>query len=75
MLSKYCIDIADKYEIKVGGVNKLISNLRDKSRYIAHYRNLHSYSTLGMKLSKIHRILKFKQSNWLKEYIDFNTLY
>ena len=30
MLSNYCSDIADKYGIKVGGVSKLVSNLRDK---------------------------------------------
>ena len=34
MLSKYCSDIANKYGIKVGGVNKLVPNLRDKIKYV-----------------------------------------
>ena len=73
MLSKYFRDIANKYGIKVGGVKKLIPNLGDKVKCVVHYRNLQYYLSLGMKLVKIHRILKFKQSNWLKEYIKFNT--
>ena len=40
MLSKYCSDIADKYGIKIGGVNKLVPNLRNKEIYVVHYRNL-----------------------------------
>ena len=73
MLSKYCIDIADKYGIKVGGVNKLVPNLGEKGRYILHYRNLQLYLSLRMKLVSVYKILEFEQSDWLKKYIDFNT--
>ena len=73
MLSKYCSNIDNKYGIKVGGVSKLVPNLRAKVKYIPHYRNLQLYLEPGIKLVKIHRILKFTQSNWLKEYIEFNT--
>ena len=73
MLSKYCKRIADKYEIKVGDVKKLIPNLSNKTNYVVHYGYLQLYSSLRMKLTKIHRVLKFKQSGWMKKYIDFNT--
>ena len=73
MLSRYCNDSANKYGIKVGGVKKLIPNLSNKVKFVVHYRNLQYYLSFGIKLIEFHRILKFKQSNWLKEYIEFNT--
>ena len=74
MLSDYCRRIQNREGIKTGQVEKLVPNLRDKERYVLHYRNLQLYLSLGLKLKKIHRALQFSQSNWLAEYIDFNTL-
>ena len=73
MLSTYCKNIADKYDIKVGDVKTLIPNLGNKTKCVLYYRNLQMHLSLGMKLEKIHRVLKFKQSDWMKKYIDFNT--
>ena len=47
-------------------------NLFDKKKYVINYENLQLYSRLGLKL-KIHCVLQINQSQWLKQYIEFNT--
>ncbi len=73
-LSPYSRSLADKLGIQpTGKCRKLIANLKDKKRYVLHYRNLKLYTRLGMVVTKIHRVLSFTQSKFLKAYIDFNT--
>ena len=54
-------------------VEKLVPNLRHKERYVLHYRNLQLYVSLGMRLKKVHRALRFDQSPWMEPYIRMNT--
>ena len=52
--------------IKIGNVEKLIPNLNNKINYVVHYENLKLYESLGLKVTKIHRGIKFEESAWLE---------
>ena len=54
-------------------VEKLIPILRNKIKYVIHYKNLIQCLKAGMKLKKIHSGIKFIESAWLKPYIEMNT--
>ncbi|KAK3083783.1 hypothetical protein FSP39_003181 [Pinctada imbricata] len=72
MLSPYTLKLKEKLAMK-GSSTKLVPDLTAKKQYVLHYRNLKYYLSKGLILSKIHRVLEFTQSPWLKSYIDFNT--
>ena len=59
--------------LKIKGVEKLIPNLGDKKKYIIHHESLKLYESLGLKIKKIHRGIKFREESWLEPYIMMNT--
>ena len=69
ILSEYQLKIADLYNIPTCNVEKLVRNFFDKEKYVLYYENLQLYFFL----KKIHCVLEFNQSQWLKPYIEFNT--
>ena len=74
MLSKYQKYLNDKLNIKYNSTDKkLILDLLPKKNYKVYNKNLEYYLKLGLKVTKIHRILTFDEKPFLKEYIDLNT--
>ena len=54
-------------------VRKLLLTQYNKEHYFVHFVVLKFYLSMGMTLNKVHRVVKYKQKPWLKEYIDFNS--
>ena len=59
--------------MKVGNCTKLVCNLQDKENYPVHILALKQALNHGLKLTKVHRVIEFRQEAWLKPYIDMNT--
>ncbi|XP_072048929.1 uncharacterized protein [Amphiura filiformis] len=54
-------------------VEKLIPNLNDKEKYVIHHVALKQCLELGLKLTKVHRGIKYREKTFMKSYIDKNT--
>jgi hypothetical protein len=72
ILSTYQREKAKADGIKISGT-KLCATLLPKIRYKTHLINIQQSLRLGMKITKVHRVMQFNQSPWIKPYIDLNT--
>ena len=59
--------------MEINKCKKLVCNLYDKKKYVVHINSLKQVLKHGLKLKKIHRVIKCNQEAWLKPYIDMNT--
>ncbi|XP_022809457.1 uncharacterized protein LOC111346436 [Stylophora pistillata] len=72
------LDYFDHYppapeNLMINKVPKLVCTLNEKKKYIIHHETLKMYKSLGVEIGKIHRVIKFNESHWMKPYIDLNT--
>lgn len=72
-LSPHQQSLLEKFNIKYRKTKKLIPNLKTKKNYVVYYLNLQYYLKKGLILKKIHKAISFKQTPWLKSYIELNS--
>ena len=59
--------------MEINKCKKLVCNLYNKKKYVAHINTLKQALNHGLKFKKTHRVIEFNQESWLKPYIDMNT--
>lgn len=73
-LSPFAQNLCLKQSAKTSlNVNKLVTTLRNKERYVVYHKNLQLYLQLGLQLGTVHKIIEFTQEPIMKDYIDFNS--
>ncbi|KAF4529670.1 hypothetical protein B566_EDAN017511 [Ephemera danica] len=68
------VPLLAEHKTMSSGQRKLVTTLQDKKNYIVHFVCLKQALALGLQLTKVHRVIKFRQSPWLRNYIEFNNL-
>ena len=68
-LSDYHIELKEQHNVQSSKVRKLLQTLFNKGRYVVHYKLLKLYFQLGLVIKTVHRVLQFRQENWLWPYI------
>ena len=59
--------------MKINKSTKLVCHIQNKENYVVQIRALKQALDHGLKLTKVHRVIEFRQEAWLKPYIDMNT--
>lgn len=74
MLSPLSVEMNERYNnTHDQRTDKLLCTLEPRSHYKCYYATLQLYCNLGFVVTKVHRVLSFRQSTWLSAYINFNT--
>jgi len=69
MLSKFQQTLRPQFKES----RKLCPNFLPQYKILLHYKAFQLYSSLGMQVTRIHRVISFNQSRWLAPYIEFNN--
>jgi len=72
-MSEYQRRLMIELGLKQPKTEKLLLTLKDKEKYVVHYKNLQFYLSQGMRLKQVHRVLEFDQEPWMEPYIRMNT--
>ena len=75
---KHLHDLYNDYPLtperkKVNNVDKPIPNLHNKTKYVLHHEVLKFHEKPGLEFTKIHRVIKFEETEWMKPYIMLNA--